>query len=303
MALDFPSAPSVGQIYSQGNRSWRWNGVAWEIVDAAKPAARELLTAARTYYINTNGLDTNNGLGPVNLGGGVGPFKTIQKAVDLIAATLDIGGNIVTIAVADGTYGPVVLRNVLGFAAAGNLVIVGNTTTPSACVVAANNTTCFIAQGLSVTWDIKGFKVTTTTAGIGLRAEGGSKLRFDRIDFGACVQFHMYANGGGAYITAIDTFTYTISGSAAAHVYATTYGTCLPFFCAVTLTGTPNFSQAFAQADIFGFIQALSMTFTGAATGVRYMAGTQAIITSGGGGANYFPGNAAGTNDGTALYN
>lgn len=30
MPLDFPSSPSLNQIYSYGNRSWIWNGVAWD---------------------------------------------------------------------------------------------------------------------------------------------------------------------------------------------------------------------------------------------------------------------------------
>ena len=30
MPLDFPSSPSVGDIYSFGGNSWRWNGNAWE---------------------------------------------------------------------------------------------------------------------------------------------------------------------------------------------------------------------------------------------------------------------------------
>ncbi len=30
--LDFPSAPSSGQVYTLGARSWRWNGSAWDKV-------------------------------------------------------------------------------------------------------------------------------------------------------------------------------------------------------------------------------------------------------------------------------
>jgi hypothetical protein len=38
MAFDFPSSPSLNQIYSFAGKSWRWNGVAWK-VDAINAGA------------------------------------------------------------------------------------------------------------------------------------------------------------------------------------------------------------------------------------------------------------------------
>src|SRR5215813_8218687 len=85
----------------------------------ASGRVREVLAAARTYYVapaGSGGSDSNNGLTST------APFLTIQKAVDTVAA-LDISGNAVTIQIADGTYtGAVTLKNVPGFATAGNLV-------------------------------------------------------------------------------------------------------------------------------------------------------------------------------------
>ncbi len=44
------------------------------------------------------------------------------------AATLDLNGHTITVQIGDGTYGEsVALRNVVGFAASGNLIIQGNT--------------------------------------------------------------------------------------------------------------------------------------------------------------------------------
>ena len=28
-AINFPSSPTVGQVHSENNRSWTWNGVSW----------------------------------------------------------------------------------------------------------------------------------------------------------------------------------------------------------------------------------------------------------------------------------
>jgi hypothetical protein len=32
MPIDFPNSPSVNDIYTVGNRSWKWTGSVWESV-------------------------------------------------------------------------------------------------------------------------------------------------------------------------------------------------------------------------------------------------------------------------------
>lgn len=32
MALNFPSEPTVDQVYVLGTKSWTWNGAAWMVV-------------------------------------------------------------------------------------------------------------------------------------------------------------------------------------------------------------------------------------------------------------------------------
>ena len=60
---------------------------------------REVLTANRTYYVRTDGSDSNDGL--ANTAGGA--FLTIQKAINIVSA-LDIGTYTVTMQVGAGTY-------------------------------------------------------------------------------------------------------------------------------------------------------------------------------------------------------
>ena len=64
----------------------------------------------------------------------------------------------------------------------------------------------------------------------------------------------------------------------------------------ITLTGTPAFSSRFAYAFMVGTLHSEGNTFAGAAaTGIRYKADATGVIFTGGGGANYSPGNAAGS--------
>ena len=73
-------------------------------------------------------------------------------------------------------------------------------------------------------------------------------------------------------------------------------------FGSVTLTGTPAFSYAFANANLLGVMRVDGNTYTGAATGTRYAATNNGAVNTNGGGATYFPGNGAGTVSGGGLY-
>ena len=61
------------------------------------------------------------------------------------------------------------------------------------------------------------------------------------------------------------------------------------------VSGTPAFSTAFATATRLGVINVGNITFTGSATGTRYDVVLNSVIDTSGGGANFFPGDVAGT--------
>jgi hypothetical protein len=46
-ALDFPSSPTLGQVYSAANKTWTWDGSKWIISQYDKAANTEV-----TDYIN-----------------------------------------------------------------------------------------------------------------------------------------------------------------------------------------------------------------------------------------------------------
>ena len=121
---------------------------------------REVLTANRTYYVRSDGNDSNTGL--ANTSGGA--LLTIQKAIDTVAA-LDISTYSVTIQVGAGTY--TVPASVSGpWVKSGSVTLVGDTTTPSNVVVSVSGTLACISVSGCGRLNVGGFKLTkpTTTA-------------------------------------------------------------------------------------------------------------------------------------------
>jgi hypothetical protein len=260
--------------------------------------AREPLAANRTYYVRADGSDSNDGLS--NASGGA--FLTIQKAVDAVAG-LDTAGFNVIIQIADGTYaGAVTLKNVVGFSAAGNLVIQGNNTTPANVLVNVSSAYAFLADGISTIWDIKDLKLQNSS-GYGMSARSGARVRFRNINFGACAgAAHIQASGPGSTVTALS--NYAVSGGGTAH-FEVTYGAQFvsPTFT-VTITNTPSFSLAWVFLSVLGSAHVHGMTFSGSATGARYSINNGSVLFTNGAGTSYMPGSAsgAGTNFATSPY-
>lgn len=261
---------------------------------AAKRHIREILTANRTYYVRTDGSDSNNGL--ANTSGGA--FLTIQKAIDT-AVSLDLSIYTITIQVGSGTYtGTVRLKPFLGV---GPITLRGDTTTPSNCVISTTSASAIAnLSDTSVTgWSVIGFRLQTTTSGNGISMSLGSVLSLGNMDFGACVAAHCLAASSAVIRMNAG---YTISGNAAQHWLAAETGVVFPADRAVTISGTPAFSSAFAYCARNGLINAGNMSFSGSATGQRYTAVSGGVIDTAGGGASYLPGSSAGSATSPGAY-
>ena len=254
---------------------------------------KELLTANRIYYVRTDGSNSNDGLS--NTAGGA--FLTIQKAVDVCAALIALNTSItLTIQVASGTYTtPVTLRMPLGI---NTFSILGDTASPSNVVISTTNASCFTADSLG-SWTIRGFKLTTTTSGFGLYAiDALAEFHCGNLDFGSVAYSHMVAYRGS--LISIDQ-DYAISGGAQYHLTAQIGSKIDCQYRTITLTGTPNFSGAFVYAIYGSTIMANNNTYSGAATGQRYLADGLSLIATGGA-ATYFPGDAAGAVSNGGIY-
>jgi len=257
------------------------------VVDASRMQklenSRETLTAARTYYVRTDGSDSNTGL--VDSAGGA--FLTVQKAVDVTSA-LDMSIYQVTIQIKDGTYTDgVVLGSYLG---ALPPIIQGNNTTPSNALISTTTESCF-HLGVASVWYIYDLKLVTTASYHCLQALNGGTIRFSNLDFGLAAS-HLFATVGGAIIVDGD---YEITGNADIHVRAELTGRISCVSITVTLTGTPAFATAFARVKRVAAYQALSNTFSGSATGKRYDIAVNGAIDTNGAGSTHLPGDVAGT--------
>lgn len=245
---------------------------------------RDRLAANRTYYVRTDGSDSNTGL--VNNAGGA--FLTIQKAIDVVAG-LDIDIYNVTINVADGTYtGAVVVTG--PWVGTGSVTLTGNTTMPANCLLNVSGDCIAARNGARI--NVGGFKFVST--GSGLTSKSTSNVVVNGLcDFGACSSYHRYADTGGSIRFSSSP---NITGGAFASIGVSSGGVIDVAGRTEALSGTPAFGAAYASAQTMGLIIANSYAFTGSATGLRHSATYGGgIFSFGGAAASYFPGNSTGT--------
>ncbi len=248
---------------------------------------REMLTANRTYYVRSDGSDSNTGL--ANTSGGA--FATIPKALAVVSA-LDCSIYDVTIQVGNATWTtPLVWRGHLG---SGTVTLRGDPSTPSNVTLSTASVSCLLlSAGTKLT--ISGIKFTTTTSGDGIEIACGAVLTFGTgVEFGACATFHVRNNAGHCINYG---FNYAISGGAGLHYYGA-YCSTLEFSTfTVTLSGTPSFVSGFFYITATSITALWSITFSGSATGKRYTVELNSVLNSYGAGtaSTYFPGNSSGT--------
>ncbi len=245
---------------------------------------REKLSAARTYYVRTDGNDSNTGLANT----AAGAFRTIQKAVD-IAASLDLGIYDAAILVGAGTWtSTTVLKTLVG---AGKVVIKGAVSDTTSTIISTTGADGFTGSFVGK-YHFEWLKIQTTTTGYCIYAQGGGAVvTWGNVNFGATAFMHV-SGGSGAAFEAVG--NYSISGGGLAHASSYDSATVRIIGVTVNLSGTPGFTQAFVAAERASSIVVANTTFSGAATGSRYRASSNGVVASGGAGETYLPGNTAG---------
>lgn len=263
----------------------------WDVATASwiNRKVRERLSANRTYYVRTDGNDANTGLS--NSAGGA--FATIQRAFN-VAGDIDAGSNSITVQLGNnGVYAGAALSSPL--LGANPISVVGSAGSPSSYFISSAGIPLSANNGARL--NFSGVRLISS-ASSGLYSGNGAIITANgAFEMGACSFAQMYAESGIIIVGA----NYSIVGGAYVHWYSST-GKIVSYQRTVTLAGTPAFSGAFAWASMVGVLFVPLCTFTGAATGSRYIADGNGVVQTNGAGATYLPGNAAGTTNTGGQY-
>jgi len=304
--VNFSTAPVVGLVYLAEDAVSSKNNLS-ELQSAATArtnlSVRELLTAARTYYVRPDGSDSNTGL--VNSAGGA--FLTVQKAIDT-AAGLDSGVFDVTIQLAGTT--PATFSNAPGLVCksmggAGSVILVGDEVTPSNFII-QSTTAASVTIGatlVNTTYKVRGLKLTCSGgSGFALNAVNGSYMEAQNLEFSSGFQqFVRGADAGEVKFTGNCTFS---AGGLFGFVAVAGYVRIQNI--TITLTGSPVFSSAFVQATRDGVLFGSGVTFSGStgAGSIRYNATENGVMFGNftGPGSTYFPGDTAGVQGSGGIY-
>jgi hypothetical protein len=279
---------------------------SWVILN---PPTKWKLTQSITFHVDPDGSLLNDGLAA----GPSGAFPTIQSAIDIVAESIDanqqpliiqtkcIGGPPVT-------YNEnVQLMDITGALKTGGFdsatpLLIGDAATPSNCMINGRGLFTLFAVGKLNDWIVRGFKYTNVDTSC-VVADGDARIRFGEADFGSC------GGAAGAQIIAENNGTveamtnYTISAGAAYHVLANNRGLYQTHGqLTVTIENNPAFI-AFVLANRNSLQLWLGSSLSGSATGQRYNCSLGGGIDTGGGGANFFPGDSDGICTSPGWYN
>lgn len=270
---------------------------------ATHQATRTKLGANTTLFVAvTGGSNNNNGLG-----GGTA-FADMNFAYAFAAQNLDLNGFVLTISVADGSYGQSSFAGpLLGAISPNSVLLTGNTGTPANVTVGSSSTfgTMYASEGAMMT--ISGFTLTNTGAGSTLlTANGGTHVQIQTMNFGSAGGLNHISATRSSLIDIIG--SYSITGDSGCHWIATSGGEIETVGGSITITavGTRGVSSGFACVQYPSQIVINSSpvpSFVGTFTGPRYNGSLNGIISTGGQGVNYFPGNSAGSVSTGAQYN
>ena len=256
------------------------------ILDDADAAAQrttlsvqETLTAARTYYVRTDGSDSNTGL--ANTSGGA--FLTIGHAMD-VARSINLSIYDITIAVGAGTFAESLLP--APYVTGGGIIKVQGTAGSTTISMADGN--CIEGAGYC-TWFFLDLILTNSDGG-GVEANDNITIILENVTFGAIISTAVAARSGGRVFLDGDI---TITGNCGEFFSAYRNGAIYNVGNSTTLSGTRAFTT-FAKAETASYIQ-YEGSFTGSATGKRYSVTGNSVINTFGAGATYLPGDVAGT--------
>jgi len=281
-----------------------YDGTNFQMVGGGSPTQTVTMTAPAHLYVNAStGDDTlYDGTSAAVSGGHGGPFRTVQKALSVMAR-YNLGGWDFYIHVADGVYAnaaPVEFPLPNG---SGVVHVVGNTANPVAASIfntAAGSAWKIMLGG---NWSLDGFSFRTTNQqagdqGNGIWGAGAANITLGAATWNSCYGDHfLLGPGGSALIAGPQTI---VGGSTVgSHLHGYTNGVLvngIPASPLLTITAAVAFPAGFVCASQGGQTRPIYSSITGASnvTGPKFKATLNGVIDSAGQGVNYLPGNSAG---------
>ena len=149
MALDFPTSPSVNDLYTDSGRTWRWNGTGWAMLPGPPPDIDDWFVIAASD--ETTNLTTGTNKVYFRM-----PYAGTLLAVKATVNTAPTGSTLICDINEDGT-------SVLGT----KLSIDASEKTSDTAASAATITDSALANDAEITIDID--QVGSTVAGLGLK--------------------------------------------------------------------------------------------------------------------------------------
>jgi len=262
------------------------------MVTLPRVSGRTVLSAPRIYYVDpVLGSDANDGLGA-----GASGFASLARALEVVQG-LNANGHSVTVQLADGTHAvsaPLVYD--AGVSGQAQVTLQGNVAAPTQVVLDGAGTVVQVVAGHLALRGVQVQSASTTAPAIEVRNR--STLSVEAVDFGAAPAGHIKVVSAHLYLTG----DYSISGSADAHIALDLGAVAEMQGGTVSLSGTPDFPTAFFVSASCSAAGLIGVTYTGSATGPRYLAATNGTIDTGGEGTDYLPGDAAGSKNQGGRY-
>lgn len=270
------------------------DGYNLQLVGLARGEVQRVVTTATTLYVRTDGSDSNDG----SANTAARAFKKPAAAIAYGLSRFSLVGGTLNIQLGNaGSYeAPGIIP-----ATVGTLAITGDPNNPTQYTLNGTNTVSPIfAQG---TVSVNGCAIVNNASGYATAtASAGGFLTIQNCTFGTSVTGTAHIAAGNTGIISIGSGCTIVTGNANC-ITAVTSGN-VQLGGNLALQNSPGFTGAFAFASSNGSIGVSpGVSFPGASGGgTRYIVSLNGSISTSGGGANFFPGNAAGQNDGTGAY-